>query len=86
MIATGGGCVTREENYPSLHQNGRIFLIERELTSLARDGRPLSADADLTEMYRIRKPLYDRFADHCVENTIPEDTAAEILRIWEEIL
>ena len=25
VIATGGGCVTRPENYPLLHQNGTIF-------------------------------------------------------------
>ena len=86
VIATGGGCVTREENYPALHQNGRIFFIERELRSLARDGRPLSTDADLTEMYRIRKPMYDRFADHRVENHNPDDAAAQILKIWEENL
>ena len=86
VIATGGGCVTREENYPLLHQNGRIFYIKRGISLLSRDGRPLSQGTDLEEMYRIRKPLYDRFADHCVENTTPEDTAAEILRIWEEIL
>ena len=84
VIATGGGCVTREENYPALHQNGRIFLIERELTTLARDGRPLSAGADLTEMYRIRKPMYDRFADYQVENRDPREAAAEILKLWEE--
>lgn len=83
VIATGGGCVTREENYPSLHQNGRIFLIKRELTSLARDGRPLSADADLTEMYNLRKPMYDRFADYRVENHNPDEAAAQILKIWE---
>ena len=84
VIATGGGCVTRAENYPALHQNGRIFLIERELTTLARNGRPLSAGTDLTDMYRIRKPMYDRFADDQVENRDPDEAAAEILTLWEE--
>ena len=27
VIATGGGCVTRPENYNSLHQNGSIFWV-----------------------------------------------------------
>lgn len=30
VIATGGGCVTRAENYPLLHQNGTIFCLTRE--------------------------------------------------------
>ena len=25
ILSTGGGCVTRVENYPLLHQNGTIF-------------------------------------------------------------
>lgn len=25
ILSTGGGCVTRSENYPLLHQNGTIF-------------------------------------------------------------
>ena len=40
VISTGGGCVTREENYPLLHQNGTIIRITRDLTKLAREGRP----------------------------------------------
>ena len=31
VIATGGGCVTREENYPLLHQNSVIFWLERDV-------------------------------------------------------
>lgn len=30
VIATGGGCVTRPENYPRLHQNGTMIFLERE--------------------------------------------------------
>ena len=39
VIATGGGCVTREENYASLHQNGVIFWLRRDLDKLPREGR-----------------------------------------------
>lgn len=84
VIATGGGCVTRDENYPLLHQNGRIFCIERELDKLATDGRPLSQTTKMEEMYRIRKPLYERFADYTVSNNGAAECAAEkILSIWE---
>ncbi len=85
VIATGGGCVTRAENYPLLHQNGTIFLIERALAQLPTDGRPLSQSTALTEMYRTRKPLYDAFADHCIVNDTKAEIAVEkILKLWEE--
>lgn len=85
VIATGGGCVTREENYPLLHQNGMIFCLERKLSCLSTDGRPLSQTNPLEELYRIRKPLYERFADHSIDNNRTAGEAAEeILRIWEE--
>ena len=85
VIATGGGCVTREENHSLLRQNGQIFCLERNLDSLPTEGRPLSKATDLEQMYRIRKPLYQRFADHHIDNSgTPQEAADRILRIWEE--
>ncbi len=81
VIATGGGCVTRPENYPLLHQNGTIYWIQRDIASLPTDGRPLSQTGKLEEMYQVRKPLYEKFADYAVSNdTIPENTVAKILK------
>lgn len=81
VIATGGGCVTRKENYPLLHQNGRIIWLKRELSELPTDGRPLSQAGKLSEMYKVRAPQYDAFADLTVQNnTSPNETADEILR------
>ena len=68
VIATGGGCVTREANYPLLHQNGTIYWIERDITALPKDGRPLSQAGSLSQMYAHRKPLYEKFADIKVAN------------------
>ena len=68
IIATGGGCVTREENYPLLHQNGSCFWLTRDIGKLPTEGRPLSHRDSLDQMYQIRKPLYNRFADHTVDN------------------
>ena len=85
VIATGGGCVTRAENYPLLHQNGSIFYLKRELSVLATDGRPLSQAMPLEELYRTRKPLYESFADYNIDNNgTASEAADEILRIWEE--
>ena len=78
IISTGGGVVTREENYESLHQNGRIVFIHRSLDKLATDDRPLSKN--LEEMYEIRLPMYRRFCDIEVTNdSSPENCAKEIL-------
>lgn len=80
VISTGGGCVTREENYPLLHQNSLIVWIKRETASLDRAGRPLSLRGDLDELYQRRRPLYERFADLTVDNNgAPEETARRIL-------
>ena len=67
IISTGGGCVTRERNYPLLHQNGTILWIQRAIGDLPREGRPLSA-GDLQKMYELRKPMYERFSDFTVVN------------------
>lgn len=68
IIATGGGCVTRPENYPLLHQNGRIFLLNRAISKLPKEGRPLSQKSALSEMYEKRRPMYLQFADTQIDN------------------
>ena len=68
VISTGGGCVTRRENYPLLHQNGTIFCLTRDLSKLPTDGRPISQSTDLSQLYARRKPLYAQFADVTVSN------------------
>jgi len=86
IIATGGGCVTREENYPLLHQNGRIFWLLRSLDALPTDGRPLSQTNKLADLYAVRKPLYEAFADHVIDNSrTPEETVAAILDCLEGV-
>lgn len=84
-IATGGGCVTKDRNYPLLHQNGTIFWLKRDIEKLPTDGRPLSQATKLEEMYRIRKPMYEKFADHVIDNNgNPADTVKQILSVLED--
>lgn len=84
VVATGGGCVTRAENYKLLHQNGMIFCLQRNLNMLPTENRPLSQRGSLEEMYRIRKPLYEAFADHIIDNNgDPAAAADQIIRIRE---
>lgn len=69
VISTGGGCVTRPENYPALHQNGTIVWLRRPLELLPTDGRPVSQRDGVAAIYAARQPMYQRFADLTVENT-----------------
>lgn len=80
VIATGGGCVTREENYTHLHRNGTIIWLKRDLEKLPTDGRPLSKAGALDKMYAVRRPLYANFSDMSAENDLdPGDTADKII-------
>ena len=79
VIATGGGCVTQPRNYELLHQNSRIVWLQRETALLPIDGRPLSQHTDLAQMYAIRRPMYERFADAAV--TVDENPAITAQRI-----
>ena len=81
IIATGGGCVTRPNNYNLLHQNGHIIWIQRQISSLPTDGRPLSQQNNLETMFAVRKPLYEQFADFSVINDGSlEETITAILQ------
>ena len=80
VIATGGGCITQARNYPLLHQNGTIFWLKRELNKLPTYGRPLSQRNNLADMYQVRQPLYEAFADHIIDNDgNTEQTIQQIL-------
>lgn len=68
VISTGGGVVTREENYPLLHQNGRMVWLRRSVEKLSAKGRPLSQKEGVAALYEKRIPMYTRFADMTVDN------------------
>ena len=85
VIATGGGCVTKERNAPLLRQNGTVIWLKRDIEHLPTDGRPLSQANPLSELYQIRKPLYEAFADLSVHNNgSPDETVLSILNQLEE--
>ena len=79
IISTGGGCVTQCRNYDLLHQNSFVIWLKRDINALPTDGRPLSKSGKLEEMYRIRKPMYEKFADFIIDNnSSPEETVEKI--------
>ena len=75
VIACGGGTPLREINRRLLRQNGKVFLLHRDLALLPTDGRPLSVN--LEELARVRGPIYDAAADVHIENNSRKVTAAQ---------
>ncbi len=84
IIATGGGVITRPENYNSLKQNGIIVFINRDADLLSADGRPLSQKHGVKALYEKRMPLYRRFADVEIDGNGTVDEVAN--RIVKEIV
>ena len=83
ILATGGGCITRPENYPALHQNGRIVWLTRNLSLLPTDGRPMSQANPLEALWEKRKALYEQFSDIKIAN---DRTISECVNAIEEAL
>ena len=66
VIATGGGIVTRKENWFYLRANSRVIYIERPLEFLLKQdtsNRPLSQNNKIEELYKTRVPLYEKICD-----------------------
>lgn len=82
IVITGGGVVKDSRNYNSLHQNGRIYQILRDLDALPTEGRPLSQSTKLSAMWEERRPMYEAFRDVAIENDRTIQDAAE--RIWAD--
>ncbi|MBE6804462.1 MAG: shikimate kinase [Ruminococcaceae bacterium] len=86
IIATGGGVVTRVENYNPLKQNGIIVFINRDADLLPTNGRPLSQMHGVKALYEKRMPLYRQFADVEVDgNGTVEEVADRIIKEIENL-
>ena len=83
VIATGGGIVTREENFYPLSENSYIVWLKRDTSLLPADGRPISLNNDIEELYRKRAPIYKKLCDITVDVSENADETAN--RIIEEI-
>ena len=76
VLSTGGGVVTRDENYPLLHQNSQIVMLNRKLDELAHKGRPTARDG-IEKLAEQRMPRYRAWADHIIDS---RDCAANTAR------
>ena len=77
ILSTGGGCVTRSENYPLLHQNSQIVMLNRKLDELAHKGRPITARDGIDKLAEQRMPRYRAWADYIIDS---RDCAANTAR------
>ena len=87
VIATGGGIVTRRENYAPLSQNGTIVFLTRPVEELSSAGRPLSQKMGVQALYEKRLPLYESWADTraaCAAN--PNETAERLLTAARSVM
>ena len=86
VIATGGGVVTREENFYPLRQNGIIVFINRDVEKLPTNGRPLSQRDGVRALFEKRLRLYLRFAHIEIDgNGTVQETAELIAKELEKI-
>ena len=86
VIATGGGVITRPENYMPLKQNGFIVFINRDGDKLPTRGRPLSQLYGVKALYEKRMPLYRQFADIEVDgNGTVEEVVEKIIKEINEL-
>jgi shikimate dehydrogenase len=81
IIATGGGVVTRDENYPLLHQNSHIvFLAREDMTQLSKKGRPVSQSTPIEKLIRERMPKYRGWSDLTIRCVNPYENAKKIIK------
>jgi shikimate dehydrogenase len=81
VIATGGGIITRRENFGALRQNGFIIFINRPIDMLDTGSRPLSGGIDVRRaLYEARMPLYREICDIEIDGSGSITEVAETLR------
>lgn len=83
VISCGGGVVTRQENYPLLHQNSRIVMLDRRLEELSSKGRPITARDGVEALAAQRMDTYRAWADIVIRSR--ESAAATAHALKEEL-
>ncbi|MDO5027471.1 MAG: chorismate synthase [Tissierellia bacterium] len=87
VISTGGGVVTRQENYFYLKQNSIIIYIDRDIRKLSTRNRPISQGGlgQLKRLKESRLKNYQMFADYrVVNNGYFRKALEEIILLYKE--
>jgi len=90
VIATGGSAVYSHDGMAQLKKLGTVIylqlpftVVEQRITNIGSRGLARKADQSLEDLYRERTPLYERYADHCVDANQPPE---EVIRTIEQAL
>jgi len=78
VVSPGGGIVILPENRELMRRRGTVIFLHRPPEELPSAGRAVTAGG-LEELYRRRRPLYEKVADLTVENRQADEAAEEIL-------
>ena len=88
VIATGGGCLLRNENVQYFKNSGKIFYLRTDVETLVKrvegdTGRPLlqgDTRERLQKLYSERSDIYERSADIIIDTDglTPEEIANKI--------
>lgn len=91
IIATGGGCLLRDDNVRLFKQSGKIVYLKATVETLAKrvdgdTGRPLlqgGVREKLQKLYNDRADIYERSADIVIETDglTPEEVANKITEL-----
>ena len=82
VIATGGGCILRDENVRALRSSGRLYFLDRDIEVLTpTDSRPLATKkSDIAALYERRYPRYTSVCDVRVDANVPPQNVALTIR------
>ncbi len=88
VIAPGGSCVLRPGAMEHLKSLGRVVYLrlgyptlEKRVTNLASRGIAFAPGQSLRDVYDQRAPLYERWADVCVDVTDDQDLSATLAAV-----
>jgi shikimate dehydrogenase len=81
VIATGGGCILRNDNVSALKSNGQLYFLNRSLENLIpTDSRPLaSKKSDIENLYNNRYPIYLNVCDFRVDGDLKANEVANLI-------
>lgn len=88
VIAPGGSCVLRDAAMEHLKSLGQVVYLrldyptlEKRVTNLASRGIAFAPGQSLRDVYDQRAPLYERWADVCVDVTDGQDLPATLAAV-----
>lgn len=89
VLSPGGSAVLREKGALRLKELGPVVylrlpcqILKKRLWNLSSRGVPLAPGQTVEDLYALRSPLYEKYADITVDadQPRPADTAEEVLR------